>query len=493
MNDENDTIGNSNMSKKSKVVRLFKDDKPSVAKAAFWYLLCQFLIRGMTFFTTPIFTRIMSQEEFGAISNFLSWQGLLYPLLTLNLSGSIGKAKYIYEDFKTFLCSIMTASSISTVIMGSIFLVLIQTEIITFNMPIMIFLDLLLYSVSLLVFNYQQSYYNVLYRYKKYVFQSVLYAFLSVGMSVILVLTMEDRIKARILGIVVPSVIIALVIYISVWVESRTVKKSMIVFAARFSIPLILSTLANQIIATSDKVMITNYCGERDNALYTVAYSVSSMASILWSALNQAWAPWLRDSLSRKEYGRISQFSKLLSGFYIAIIVFLMLIAPEIVLVMGGKQYMESVYVMPPVILSMVFQFFYAYYFEIEYLNEKPIIFSLGTMIAAIVNVVLNIWLIPMHGYIAAAYTTLCSYGIMFLYHFLIVKIRLKMSYVYDTTFIFGCLLVCFVIQFMVMTIYSNSFIRYALIVLYTVILLLIAYNKREDIKGYVMRFIVKK
>ena len=50
----------------------------------------------------------------------------------------------------------------------------------------------------------------------------------------------------------------------------------------------------------------------------------------------------------------------------------------------------------------------------------------MATLFTGGINIGLNYWLIPIYGYVAAAYTTLVSWFLLFLFHFLNVKYILK-------------------------------------------------------------------
>ena len=154
---------------------------------------------------------------------------------------------------------------------------------------------------------------------------------------------------------------------------------------------------------------------------------------------------------------------------------------------------METVNVMPPVILAMVFQFFYAFYFDTEYFYGETYVISIGTGIAAMVNIALNFVFIPRYGYIAAAYTTMIGYLIMLIYHFLIVKFKLKKSYIYDTKYFIGVITGLVMIQLMAIFIYQRRLIRYAIIILYSILLLLIIWRYRESAKNFIEKFKNKK
>ena len=42
------------------------------ARAALWFTICSFLQNGISFITVPIFTRLMSTEEYGTYTVYLS-------------------------------------------------------------------------------------------------------------------------------------------------------------------------------------------------------------------------------------------------------------------------------------------------------------------------------------------------------------------------------------------------------------------------------------
>lgn len=70
---------------------------PEAVKASLWFTICSILQKGISFITVPIFTRMLSTEEYGIISLFGAWQSILTIFATLNLSNQIfnnGMVKY---------------------------------------------------------------------------------------------------------------------------------------------------------------------------------------------------------------------------------------------------------------------------------------------------------------------------------------------------------------------------------------------------------------
>ena len=75
-------------------------------------------------------------------------------------------------------------------------------------------------------------------------------------------------------------------------------------------------------------------------------------------------------------------------------------------------EYMEAIYVIPPVIGGVFFQVQYYIYANIVYYHKFPKYVMLGSLVAATLNIILNYIFIPLLGYISAGYTTLLCYMI---------------------------------------------------------------------------------
>ena len=62
-------------------------------KSGVWYTLSSFLLKAIGFLTTPIFTRMLSHEDFGMFSNFTSVESIFAIIISLNLTASLITAK----------------------------------------------------------------------------------------------------------------------------------------------------------------------------------------------------------------------------------------------------------------------------------------------------------------------------------------------------------------------------------------------------------------
>ena len=67
-------------------------------KSGFFYTFSNFLTKGIVFLTTPLFSRIMSEQAFGAYSAFITWQTLLLCVLPLGLDTTVTRARLDFPD-----------------------------------------------------------------------------------------------------------------------------------------------------------------------------------------------------------------------------------------------------------------------------------------------------------------------------------------------------------------------------------------------------------
>ena len=92
------------------------------AKASFWFVISNVALKGISFITTPIFTRLMEIEDYGATSVFVTWESVIGILATLSLAGgvyNVAQAKYS-DDIEAFTSAMLTLSFITSTLVYSI-------------------------------------------------------------------------------------------------------------------------------------------------------------------------------------------------------------------------------------------------------------------------------------------------------------------------------------------------------------------------------------
>ena len=161
-----------------------------------------------------------------------------------------------------------------------------------------------------------------------------------------------------------------------------------------------------------DKIMITSLINESATAYYGVAYTVAAVVSVFWTSLNSSLVPFTYERCKRKDYRAIEKTIEPLWYCFAIVCFLLMVFAPEVMSMLAPEEYKAGMYVIPPVIGGVFFQALYYSFANINYYYKKTKYVMYASLIAAIVNIILNYLLIPIYGFVIAGYTTLVSYMI---------------------------------------------------------------------------------
>ena len=442
-----------------------RDTNKKALKSGVWYTIANFIVKGATFLTTPIFTRLMSQSDVGLYANFNSWLSIFLIITTFDLYTSISVARFDFKkNINEYISSNLVFGTTITFAFFLIFLAFKDTFLSFFGLSFLELFIIFVYCSVYPAFQMFQLKCRIDYKYKASVFLSVISVLLSIALSLILVLTLSDKYTGRYIGYLLPQIIFCLVLYIYLLAKGKKLfSKKYWVYGFTISFPLIWHALAGNILTSSDRLMIKSICGETDTALYSVAYSCGILVQVLWISMNSAWSPWAMERFEAKEYTSVKKASIPYCLFFGFVVLILLLIAPELLYIMGGDNYMNAVDVIPPIAVSFIFNFVYGFYVDIELYSKKQIVVAINTVTAAILNIVLNLLLIPIFGYKIAAYTTLAGYMALFVLHFISCCILKKAKW-FSTTFNLIFLSASLGLMIFSLILYRYNIIRYILI-----------------------------
>lgn len=451
-------------------------------KAGVWYIICNFFVKGATFLTTPLFTRLLSQDDIGQFSNIVAWVSIFTVVTTFDLYASITLAKFDYaDDLDTYVSSILVLGTGIAAVSYVVFLFVKEWAVDFFSIDErtlhIIFAYMLVYP-ALQIFQIKSRMY---YKYKLSVFFTILTFFLSSFTSLVCVLVSKDKLQGRITGFYIPLIVFNVILYLVLFCKSPHIRIKYWKYSLAISIPLIFHTLAGNLLGSCDRIIITRVCGATDNALYSIAYTCATPASVLWSSMNTAWAPWAYEQMDSRAYDRLKEYSKPYTIVFVVIVVGFMLISPELLYLIGGALYQKAIYVIPPIMIGFICQFVYSFYVNVEFYEKKQSLIALGTGLAALLNIVLNHIFVPLYGYVAAAYTTMIGYLFLCIFHSIIVRFIKKSSY-YDNRFFSVVLGGSFVIGFLMNIIYKTTALRICLLCIGVVALVAVLVFLRKEI-----------
>lgn len=453
-------------------------------KTSFWFMMCVFLQRGIAMITTPIFTRILSQKEYGITSTFSSWQSVLEIFVSLELASCTTVLFAKNEDKKRIISSAISSLEL---IVTSIWMVII----LLFIEPISDILGIsdvlcicLIFSImATQIIQLWMGYKRYVYEYRGAVGVTLLITVLSSLFGVAGVLWVSPTAKSRLIPLTVVNLILGVVLYIDIIRKGRVFyDKNIWKFAFSYGIPLLPHYISQFVLSSSDRLMIGKMCGQKEVALYSVAYSVGSLIGMFTYAINASFAPYQFQHIRSKEYKSLARTANIVLIFVAFLLIGIMLFGREIIWIFAGDSYFESVSNIIPICLGVFFNYLFQLFARVEefYLHKAMIAFA--SMMCAALNLVLNYMFIPIYGYQAAAYTTFVCYFMFCIVHYLFYKRVLKSEdcgeKIYDMKMI--CLLSIFIVTAGIIITYIQNvlWLKCAIIV----IVLILLFIKRKVI-----------
>ena len=183
-----------------------------------------------------------------------------------------------------------------------------------------------------------------------------------------------------------------------------------------FSLPLLPHGLCSWIIDASDRMIVERSLSLEQAGLYSLGYTIGSIALIAASSVNQSYSPhYLR------EMGRDSAAGRRLSGLYqsytlgfCALALTGVLWVREALGLVLPERHLPALVFAVPVIAAAPFSVFYYFSGNPLFFCGKTAVFAITTTVAAGLNLVLNLVLVPRYGAMICAWTTVIGFAAMF-------------------------------------------------------------------------------
>ncbi|MFQ7615857.1 lipopolysaccharide biosynthesis protein [[Clostridium] scindens] len=438
----------------------------------------------------PIISRVISPEELGIASTFLSNRNIFVILATLAIYAFVHKAMLEFGDKKkeyVFNITIFCIFMVSVIFLISIPFKAELQHILSLDefLYYWLFISTLgfaLYSIG--------NYYCIFHNKSLIIFFIVLCTgpvsqLLSIGLAYLMP---GKKYIGRVLGLDATYIVVAIILVI--WLafsKHLHFREIYILKTLKFTIPVIPHLLSQMVLTQCDLIMISYFIGSNKSGIYSMGHTVGFLAFTVMSQIMAAWSPWVYRRLEEKDIKSIYENSKfmILIGTYMTI--GLMTVSPELIKLFLTKEYLPCIYIVPPLVVSMYFQFVYLFFYDLEYYYKKPQWIALASVCAALMNLILNFIFIPRVGFLAACYTTMGSYFVLLLINYIFTR-RLNVNKIYGVKSICAnCIWVVFYMLLMFILI-DKLVLRYAFLSFITVILLKLEYKKMfimlKELKG---------
>ncbi len=419
----------------------------TLAKESLVYGVSGMLLRFMSAFLVPVYTRAFSPAEYGSLSIVLSTVALLGVFVVLALDNSSARWYYDTDDesdrkttFSTWAWTYLTAASAAGVVL---------------------FLSAPWLSEWLLESSGQQELFEsaaltlpagvlgqVLFmwlRVQRRAWAAVGYTILTGSITVATTLVLIVGLDRGVSGVFQAQVLagvggsLVAVALMRDWIRPRWFQRDRLSEMLRYGLPLVPAALGFWVINISDRYLLRFLASQAEVGLYQVAYSVAAITYLVTAAFQMAWGPFAF-SIHKEPHARDVYAKTFLAYGWLATVVAAAtaMLTPEVLRIIATPSYAAARDAVP----LLVFGYVLLGAYQIAGIGPgiikttKPV--AAGIAIAAGINVVLNFTLIPPFGIVGAGIATLLSYLVMASYLFARSQKLYPISYRFIPVIAFG-------------------------------------------------------
>ncbi len=390
------------------------------AKINIGFTLGNCLIRAISFLAIPIFTYLLSVEDYGRVTTFFAYQAIIGLFTGLTLHASILSANQEFPGrINDYLSSITT---LQITVFSTLFCLLgilaacglIPAHFTFFSAALLLLLTL----ASSIQASFRQ-YLSIHYDYKSTLLinLSALCANILFSIFLILLLFSSERYIGRIVGATIAASVVSAYILVRIYKKSKPhLNWKFVRFGCGYSTPVIAHGLSRELISQFPKIVIQIALGNFAVGLYGFAFTIAAIPQLIGSSFDTVWSAWFFNHFENNRKAiRVRAIAYLM--VFSSLLLILIAIAPEMVFLLAPSRYSEASEIVIPALMCAYTLFLFYYPGAVEYYKKRTKLIALASAAAAVIHVALILFFVPRFGYRAAVYVTLATYLVYVAFH----------------------------------------------------------------------------
>lgn len=378
------------------------------------FSISNFGSKVLVFLLVPIYTNVLSTTEYGIVDLIVSTVNLLVPVLTISIAEGVLRFAFDKDVKREQLLSIaMLITAVST--LALFFLkpvaVLIKEQVGQYwGYLVLIYLLNALNAIF-------SSYTRGLDKTRLFAVKGIVYTASLIIFNILFLLVFKMGLRGYLFALIITEIITILVMVLAgKYLPELThfsFNKKLFREILGYSLPMIPTVIAWWVMQLSDKYVIIAAVGIAASGVYSVAYKIPSILATFTSIFTQAW-----QISAIKSHGD-SDNKSFVENVYKYFIIVSVLLCSGLILaskVLGHILYAKDYFIawtyVPILLVAYHFSGLSGVLASVYSASKKTIMLFVSTSVGAVINIVLNIILIPKFGAAAAAYTTLLGFFI---------------------------------------------------------------------------------
>ena len=376
----------------------------------------------LVFLLMPLYTRVLSESDYGVVDLLMQTGNLLLPLVSLGINNAIirfglDKSSDSREVFTGGLVTLASGYGIFLVAYPLLRWALSLSGSASIMEHIgLIYLFVLLSTTRSLFASFVRSQERV----RLFAIDGVLSTAYTIIFNVLFLVVFKWGVTGYMLAVVCADALSSLFLFFTArlyrFIRPDKLRWGQLSPMLRYCIPMIPTTVFWWITNVSDRFIVTSMLGEAANGLYAASYKIPTVITLVSGIFIDAWQmSAISESRSRS---RARFFTRVFSSYQSLIFIAasgLILFTKFITYIMVSSQFYPSWQYVPFLIMATSFSCLVSFSGSIYMVEKKSVLLLITTLAGALINIVLNFSLIPIYGVNGAAFATFVSYAVVFI------------------------------------------------------------------------------
>lgn len=389
------------------------------------YFVSNLINAVLPFALLPVLTRYLSPDEYGEVTMFQTLLGALGAFVGLSVTGAAGRKFYDANlgknDFKHFIAACLQILLASCAVVFAVMFIYRHQFASWLGLKTQWILWAVFVSAFSIIVQLRLGQWQVRKEARRYgmlqLTQSAVNMLLSLMFVVLLLQGATGRLAAQVWtsGLVAALALILLkrdnLLIFWIW------KPVYLQEALKFGVPLIPHVGGIFLLASVDRFVINGELGLAETGVYMVAVQLAGAAGLVFSAINNAYVPWLFERLQRDvphEKRQIVRYTYAWFGIILLGVAMVFLIGPWLVSLVAGQKYTQAGDVIGWLALGQGFGGMYLMVTNYAFYSRRTGFLSIVTITSGLINIMLLVLLISHFGLKGAAISFSISMAMRF-------------------------------------------------------------------------------
>ncbi|MBC8535717.1 oligosaccharide flippase family protein [Feifania hominis] len=402
-----------------------------------------FSSKVLVFLMMPLYTRVLSDADYGKVDLIVQTGNLLLPIVSLGITNAVIR----FGLDRSYRKKDVFSTGVITIFTGFALLLLTTPFLLRFpyiaNNTVLLYAFVLMSLLRSLCSQMVRSMGMV----RLYTFDGIMSTATTIFFNILYLVGFKWGITGYVLAIASSDCLSALLLFslakLGRFVRFRNINRATSRAMLKYSIPLIPTTMLWWITNVSDRYLVTGMIDSAANGLYAVAYKIPTIVILVSGIFMDAWqmSAVTENPLERKQF-----FSNVFGSFKALIFTAasgLILFAKLGTKILVSEAFYPSWKYIPFLIMSTTYSCLVTFMGSVYMVEKKSVLSLVTSAVGAGTNIVLNLILIPKYGVNGAAFATFVSYLVAFVLRAISARRMIRMEWnvpklIFDTLVLFA-------------------------------------------------------